>query len=452
MLKLAVPIIISILVSELYNMVDTVFVGREIGGKAIGALTIAFPIQRLIISIGLLIAVGASTAVARSLGEGKSEKLKHIVSNAIALMVIIVSLLVILIHSFKTPIIYYLGATENIFPYANEYISIVVFGGIFQCFTVIIGYILTSLGNAKVNLIATSIGAICNIIVDYILVVVLSFGIKGAAIATVSSQIISSIYAFYYFLKIKDKFNVSLGFSLNKGIAYSILAVGFSTFIVEISDAVVAVVLNNILRAQGDMAIIIVGVVTRVSMFLFITVIGVAAAMQPIAAYNYGAKDFKRLKKVVSSSIKAVMLTVSILWLVIFAFANPILATFVKEKDILVEAVKAFRIVISIFPSVGVYYVAIYYYQAIEEPKLSLLLSIYRQLLIFIPVLFIMVKMFGLIGAWIAYPVSDLLSALTGVYYITKAKQDIKEKHEELQLIKKNKKKFKPVVVDFNEI
>lgn len=435
-------------------MVDTVYVGREIGAKAIGALTIAFPIQRLIIAIGLLIAVGASTAVARSLGEGNSEKLKHIVSNAIALMLVIISLLVIFIYIFKTPIIYYLGATESIFPYANEYISIVIFGGIFQCFTVIIGYILTSLGNAKTNLIATVIGAMCNIIIDYFLVVMFSFGIKGAAIATVSSQIISSVYAFYHFLKIKDKFNVSLGFSLNKGITYSILTVGFSTFIIEISDAVVAVVLNNVLNSQGDMAIIIVGVVTRVSMFLFITVIGVASAMQPIAAYNYGAKNFKRLKEVVSSSMKAVMLTSSLLWIIVLVFANPILATFVKEKDILIEAVKAFRIVISVFPSVGIYFVAIYYYQAIEEPKLSLLLSIYRQLLLFIPLLFIMVRMFGLVGAWIAYPVSDLLSAITGVYYIIKAKQDMKERYEELQLIKKNNKnenKFKPIMADFNK-
>lgn len=436
LLKLSIPSMISLFVSELYNMVDTIYVGRAIGSEAIGALTIAFPVQRLIIAIGMLLSVGASTALSRSLGEGDYGRLKYIVMNALTLMLLTISSITILIYCFKSSIIYHLGATDNIFPYADQYISIVIFGGLFQCFTVIIGYIITSLGNAKINLYATTLGAASNIVLDYIFVIIFSYGIKGAAIATVISQIVSALYAFYHFLKIKNKFGIYFSFNLKKDITVSIISVGFPTFIIEISDAVAAYILNNVLSPWGDTALIIVGVVSKVSMFLFITVIGISSAMQPIAAYNYGAKNFKRLKEVVKKAIIAVTVASSVLWILMLIFANPIISSFIKEKDILNEAVRAFRIVISIFPSISIYYVAIYYYQSIEDAKLSLILSVYRQLVIFIPALFILVRMFGVVGAWIAYPVSDFLSALTGFYYINKAEADIKEKYRKFRLLK----------------
>lgn len=431
--KFAIPAIISLFVAELYNMVDTIFVGRAIGATAIGALTVAFPIQRFMIAVGLLIAVGASTSVARSLGEGSYGRLKYIIMNALTLMLMSITILTVFIYIFKNPIISHLGATDNIFPYADQYISIVLFGGLFQCFTVIIGYIMTALGNAKTNLIATSIGAIINIILDYILVIIFSYGVKGAAIATVASQMISAGYALYHFLKIKNKFNLSFNFNLKKDIALSILAVGFSTFIIEISDAVVAVVLNNLLNSHGDVAIIIVGVISKVSMFLYITVIGVTSAMQPIVAFNYGSKDFMRVKEVVKKSTLAVTITSVVLWIFMLVFSKGIISTFVKEQEILSQAVVAFRIVISIFPCVGTYFVAIYYYQAIEEAKLSLILSVYRQLLIFIPVLFLFVRLFGLKGAWIAYPVSDFISAFTGAFYMKKAMNAMEDRYSEFE-------------------
>lgn len=449
--RFAIPAIISLFVAELYNMVDTIFVGRAIGATAVGALTIAFPIQRLIISIGLLIAVGASTAVSRSLGEGSLRNIKHVVMNALTLMLIGVFSLMVFVYRFKDSIIKHLGATDNIFPFANEYISIVIWGSLFQCFTVIVGYIMTSLGNTKANLIANSIGAISNIVLDYILVIGFSQGVKGAAIATVISQIIASGYALYHFFKIKRKFDITFTLSLNKEFSLAIIAVGFSTFIVEISDAIVATILNNILSSKGDLAIIIVGVISKVSMFLYITVIGITSAMQPIAAYNYGAKNFIRLKEVVRESIKALTLAAILLWLFMMVFASPIISTFIKEKHILVEAVKAFRIVISIFPTVGVYYIAIYYYQSIEEAKVSFVLSIYRQLLIFIPIVFVSVKTFGLIGAWIAYPVSDIISAFTGLYYMKKAKEALEDRYEEYEGIANEKKVYDKALNNIRE-
>lgn len=427
LIKFAIPAIISLFVAELYNMVDTIFVGRAIGATAIGALTIAFPIQRLMSSLGLLIAVGASTIVARSLGEGNYKKISKVIINSLSIMVLIMSTLIIGIYVFKNPIIKGLGATDNIYPFANDYIRIVVIGGIFQGFTLITGYILTALGNARINLVATSIGAICNVIIDFLLVIIFPLGVTGAAIATVTSQIISSVFALYHFLRVKGKLNLSLSFNMDRKISSTIIAVGFSTFIVEISDAVVAVVLNNMLVPYGDIAIVIVGVISKVSMFMYITIIGISSAMQPIAAFNYGARNYKRVKEVAKKSKIATWVTSIVIWAVMMVFAAPIIGSFVREQDILMEAIKAFRIVISIFPCIGSYFVAIYYYQAIGEAKISLLLSIYRQLLIFIPVVVITTKYFGMLGTWIAYPLSDMISAVTGIYYMRKARIYIDE-------------------------
>lgn len=431
LLKFALPTVISMFVAELYNMVDTFYVGRYVGANAIGALTIAFPIQRLLSSIALLIAVGASTAVARNLGEENYDDLKKTISNAFILTLISLTVIPLIIFTFKSSIITKLGASNTIFPYANQYISIILFGGIFQAFTFVPCYIMTALGNNKVTMIATSIGAICNVIIDYVLVVIFPMGVMGAAIATVTSQIISFIFVVYKFSRVKNALRLKLSFSLDNAISKSIIAIGFSTFMIEISDAVVAGLLNNILASEGgDAAVIIVGVVTRISMFLYITVIGISSAMQPIAAFNYGAKNYKRLKEIVKKAIIGVVVTSVILWVVMLIFAEPIIGSFLIEKDLLPQAVKAFRMCISVFPTIGIYYVAIYFYQSIEEARTSFILSIYRQLILFIPIVILLVKSLGVTGAWITYPITDIISAVTGFYYIRKAIALVNEERE----------------------
>lgn len=421
LLKLGIPIIISLLVGELYNIVDTIYVGRAIGATAIGGLTIAYPIQRLTVAIGLLISVGASTAIGRNLGGGNYRKIRYIITNALTLMSVFIVIITALIYTFKTPLIYRLGATENIFPYANDYISIIILGSVFQCFTLMISYIITALGDAKVGLTASIIGAVSNILINYLLVILLSYGVKGAAISTVVSQVISAAYAFYHFLKIKVKFDITFKFNLKKDIIVSILTVGFSTFIVEMADAIVGVVLNNLLSSKGDIGIVIIGVTSKVSTFLYITVVGISFAMQPIVSYNYGAKNYNRVKEVLKKSITAVLVTSLLIWFIMISFANPIISIFIRDKDVLQEAVNSFRIIISLYPIIGVYFLIICYYQAIQESKLSFLLSIYNQLIIFIPLAFVLVKILGSIGVWIAYPISDILTMPITIYFIYKA-------------------------------
>ena len=445
LLKFSVPAIISLMVAEMYNMVDSMFLGQSIGANAIGALTIAFPIQRLFLAISMLIAIGASTAVARSCGDEDFENLRIIIPNAIVIMFIIVSAVSFSIFIFQDKILLSLGASQNTFPLAKDYVSIILIGVLFQSFTLIASYIITAFGNTKIVLLSTSIGAICNVIIDYFLVNVFSYGVKGAAIATVVSQIIAFIYVLIVFLKIKKELKFSFKLTLNKAVSIGIICVGFSTFVIEISDAVVAAILNNLLASYGgDLAIVTVGLTTRVSMFLFMTVMGISSAMQPIAAYNYGAGNYTRLKEVVKTSIIAVSVSSTLLWALFMIFSKQLIGLFINDPAIIQQTAKAFRVVIAVFPCIGVYYLSISYCQAINRVKASLKLSIFRQLIVFIPLAYAFVSGLdmGVFGAWLAYPVSDVISFITAAIFIkyTYISLEILEMH---QIFKKNKAKLR---------
>lgn len=424
LLKFAIPAMISLLVVELYNMVDTIYVGRYIGSNAIGALTIAFPVQRFMTSIGMLISVGTSTFVAKNLGEKNYNGIKKTIINSIIMTLLSLGILSLIIYVFHQPIITKLGASENLYPFAEDYISIILIGTVFQGLTIVMGYIMTSLGDTRINLYANSLGAIANAFINHLFVAMLGYGVKGAAIATITSQFIAFLFISYKFYKIKNSLKLDITASgLNKEFSRSLIkdifTIGFSTFVIEISDAVVSVVLNNLLLSTaGDNAIIMIGVITKVSMFMFVTIIGVSSSMQPIVSYNYGAENRERMLKALKVSIKWVTIFSLAIWSVLMLFTPSIIGFFLKEAELLKETITAFRICISILPVVGIYYIGIYYYQAIEESGKSFLLSVYRQIIIFIPLAIILINSFGAMGAWIAYPLSDLISAITSIFFM----------------------------------
>ncbi|MDP4177903.1 MAG: MATE family efflux transporter [Bacillota bacterium] len=424
LVKFAIPSIFALLVLELYNMVDTVYAGKFLGPNAIASLTVTFPIQRLIIAVGLLVAVGGSTYAARSFGEKNLQEVKKIIITSFCLTFLVSAAVSCIIAIFRIPILYALGASKATFPLAQSYISIILMGGIFQSLSVVICYIMVSLGKTRTTLYANLIGVILNIIINQLLLGVFNMGIQGAAIATVISQIASFIYACIEFKAVKKNFNIKLSASevsesVSKEILKEIVTIGFSTFVIEIADAVVAVVLNNILSViGGDSAIVISGLITKISMFMFVTIIGISSAVQPIIAYNYGAKNYSRIKEVLFAAIKTVISTSLILWAVLMIFAPQIAGFLLKDVNLLNDTVSAFRICISLLPFVGVYYIGIYYFQAVGEAKKSFLFSIFRETLVFIPLVILFSQLFGVKGVWITYPVTDAIVSLTSMIFL----------------------------------
>ncbi len=445
--KFSIPIILSMLISELYSMVDTLFVGNKVGSHGIGALALVYPVQRIIIALSTMIALGTSTAFSRSNGQDNLENSRKIVNNGFSLAISIMITLTTIVFLFREKILITLGASQQILPYAMDYLSIIIFGSTFLSLTIFISNIIIALGNNKISIASNSIGAITNVILDYILVVRMGVGVKGAAIATTVSQIIGFIYAYYNYIKIKKEYKIPSGFKLQKKIIIPIVLVGVSSFIVESEEGIVMAVLNNLLlNTVGDKGIIILGVITRIYMFLFVTMFGIASAMQPIAAYNVGARNYKRLKDIMDKTTLSAFVTSGILWGLSMIFAPQLISLFIKDSEIIKEAVGAYRTMVAVFPIISIYYVSIFYYQAMGRARYSILISVLRQLIIMMPMAVILVKVFnlGAMGVWLAYPISDVLSSLASYMLIKNEGEELNtriEKQMKKEKIKKERLK-----------
>ena len=343
----------------------------------------------------------------------------------------------ILTYIFRENILRFLGASDVILPYAKEYLSIIIFGSIFICLTTVMNYIMMSLGNRRITMVSTSIGAIMNAIVDVVLVMKLGMGVKGAAIATLVSQIVACSVSFYRFRGTVKEYNIKPKIILDKLFVMGIITVGFSAFIVEAEDGILLAFLNNLLLNNvGDEGVIILGIISKVSMFMFITMLGIGSAMQPIAAYNLGAKNYRRLKEVVRDTVIFAMVTSLILWGITYIFAPQIISVFVTNDPVLIEkSVVAFRTMVKVFPILSIYYVSIYYYQSIGKARASFVISILRQIIVMLPVSIIMVKVLekGAQGVWLSYPISDLVSGIVAILLIKKALTELDRKIESLE-------------------
>lgn len=441
LLRFSIPIILSLLVSELYNMVDTIFIGRTVGPLGIGALVVVFPIQRIIIALSVLIAVGTSTALSRSSGQSNIEKSRDVIRTGFTLSYTLMIPITLIVFLFSSQILTFLGASESILPFGKEYLQTIIFGSTFLALTIFISNVMISLGNSKIAIISTSIGAVLNIILDYILVVRLHMGVQGAAIATATSQLSGFAYAYYNYRKAVKQYDIPSGFHLDKKIVIPIILVGLSAFIIEAEDGIIMAVLNNLLLdSVGDTGIIVLGIISKVYMFLFVAMFGISSAMQPIAAYNLGAKNFIRLKLVMQKTTLYAFLTSIVLWALGMTFTPQLISVFVKDKELIVESVKAFRIMIAIFPAISIYYVSIFYFQAMGKAKISILISVLRQLIIMLPVSIILVKVFnmGAMGVWLSYPISDILSSLAAFMLVKNEGVELSIKVEK-QLAKEKK-------------
>lgn len=423
LLKFSFPIIIAFLVSELYNMVDTIFIGRTIGGAGIGALVVVFPIQRIIIALSVMIAVGTSTQLSRSNGEKDSENVMKSIRSGFSLSILIMATITGITFIFSENILRGFGATGEILKYAKEYLNIIIFGSTFLSLTIFIANTMMAFGNSRVSIISAIIGAIFNIIFGIVFVIYFKMGVKGAAIATTLSQFIGFLYAYYCYNKIRKMNNIPKGFEIDFKTILPILLVGVSAFIIEAEDGILMAVLNNLLGGTvGESGIIVLGVISKVYMFLFIAMFGIASAMQPIAAYNIGAKNYKRIKGIMEETRKYSFVTSVVMWAIGILFAPQLMSIFVKDKVIIVESARAFRIMISMFPLISVYYVSIFYFQAQGEAKKSIMISLLRQLIIMLPLSILLVNTFnlGAMGVWLSYPISDILSSIISYTLIKK--------------------------------
>ncbi len=422
LIRLSIPSTIAMFVNGLYNVVDTIFIGRGVGSDAIAAITIAFPIQMIMLAFSLNIGVGTASAISRNLGAGKPERAVRFASVSMLMSFIIALIMGVFGIVFIDPLLRIFGATDSIIGYARDYISIILFSSLFYVFSVSGNNIVRSIGKAKISMIAMVTGIGLNIILDPIFIFIFKWGIKGAAYATVLSIIISSFIVMRYILFKNNIFVFKREyFKLDYEYIKEIVSVGLPTLIRNMSGSIVVMFVNNVLVKYGGVtAVTIYGIIHKSSMFSFMPMFGLVQGFQPIVGYNFGAKQYKRVNECVRLSIKTLVIYASVVTVLVLIFASSIFHVFTTNEEVIKLGIDAIRVVYLGFPLVGIAIITSTLYQSLGYVKESLFLSMLRQVFLLIPLILILPGLFGLglVGVLIAFPLSDTISVIISAIMI----------------------------------
>lgn len=402
--------------NALYNLVDTIFVGRGVGSLAIGALAIAFPLQMLIVAIAQTVGLGAGSAVSRNLGAGKIDRAKCVVGNSFFCVITLAFTVSAIGLSFIEQILIFFGATQTILPYAHDYVVVILWGLPFFSFAISSNNLIRAEGNAKAAMISMLIGAILNIILDPIYIFVFNLGIKGAALATITAQFCSFLFIIYYIYK-KDTFlKIKLRhLKPNLEIIKEIITVGLPSFLRLSSGSIATLLVNQSLRFYGgDLAIIILGVVIKITRFLFMPMFGVVQGMQPIAGYNYGARQYDRVLEVLKLTIKVLLIMSSSICLLMIIWPAKVIGIFTTDLEVIQAGMPVMRLLLFSIPILSIQMTGATLFQALGKAAPAIVFSLLRRVLLFIPLIIALPRFtqLGLMGIWLSYPIADILSAV----------------------------------------
>ena len=426
MIKFSIPCIISLLVNSLYNIVDQIFIGWGVGYLGNGATNVVFPITMISLAFALMLGDGAGAFLSIKLGEKKKEEASVGVGNAITLSVIISTLLCIVSLVFMPKLLNIFGATEELLPYAKNYGYIIAAGVPFMMIGTTLNSIIRSDGQPAYAMKTMVIGAILNTILDPIFIFVFKWGVKGAALATIISQILTFILNVLYLKKIKSIKINKKSFKLTKEASKKVSTLGISSFITQMSFVLVITVENNMLKKYGidskfgpNIPITVLGIVMKISQILNSIIIGLAVGAQPILGYNYGAEKYDRVKETFKTTLKISLIISTIAFILFQTIPDKLIGLFGGGDELYIEfACLSFRIYLMLVIFNGVQIPSGIFFQAIGAAVKSALLSLSRQIIFLIPSILVLGKMFKLKGVLYAGPVADSLAFILSIVLI----------------------------------
>ena len=405
----AVPAIIAMTASSLYNIVDSIFIGHGVGPLAIAGLAVTFPLMNLSAAFGTLVGVGATTMISVLLGQKNYEVANKVLGNVVILNIIIGLIFMGVSLAFLDPILYFFGASENTIVYAREYMQIILAGNAVTHLYLGLNSVLRASGNPKLAMMLTILSVLINIAVAPVLIFWLDMGISGAAIATVAAQVAALAIILAYFSR-KDRvlhFSRKI-FRLDWRIAKDSLAIGLAPFLMNAAACIVTLFINQQLKKYGgDLAIGAYGIVNRIS-FLFIMVnMGLNQGMQPIAGYNYGTRNYTRVKGVMWKTVKYATAVTCTGFLIALLVPHQAVSVFTSDSQLIEFSAKGLRMLTLAFPLVGFQMVSSNFFQCLGMVNKAILLSMSRQLLFLIPCIYVLPLLWGNIGVWASFPISD---------------------------------------------
>ncbi|HBE9527548.1 TPA: MATE family efflux transporter [Clostridioides difficile] len=428
LLKMGLPTMIGMLVTGIYNLVDAYFVGG-LGTSQMGAVSITFPLGQALVGLAVLFGGGAASYLSRLLGANDRERANHVASTALYSSLILATIVIMGIVVFIQPILYALGATDTIYPYALEYGMIYVIGSIFNIFNVTMNNIASSEGAAKVSMTAMILGAGLNVIFDPIFIYRFHTGIAGAAIATVLAQAITTIMYLFYIFKKRSVFSFSpRAFRIDGSIYKEVFKVGIPTLAFQLSTSIAIGFTNAAAKQYSDAAIAAMGIVTRIISMGIYAVSGFAKGFMPIAGYNYGAKQYKRVQDATKTGLLWTSIFCIAMTILMFIFATPVISLFTSGDTAVVNiGTFALRANIIMFAGMGIEAIYSMLSLALGKATGGWLLSIGRQGIFFIPFIILLPHFVGLNGVIFAQPIADVLTLIGIIILATKINRQIKD-------------------------
>ncbi|MCR5043177.1 MAG: MATE family efflux transporter [Bacteroidaceae bacterium] len=422
LVKYAVPAVVAMTASSLYNMVDRIFIGHipEVGTLSLGGLAVTFPIMNLSAAFGAMVGVGSSTLISIKLGQKDYDTAERVLGNLVSLNIIIGILVGALGLIFIDPLLLFFGASENTLQYAHDYMFIILLGNVVTHLYFGLNSALRSTGHPHVAMSATIATVIINAILDPLFIFSLQLGIKGAAYATVLSQVAALIYVVAVLSNKRDLIHLHSGiYGLRKRIVKNILAIGMSPFAMQLCACLVVILINKgLTKHGGDVAIAAYGIVNSITFLSIMVVLGICQGMQPIAGFNFGAQLPKRVNEVLKKAIILATIIMTLNFILCVFFPQYLVVIFTDDSVLLPLAVRGMRIVCILSPIVGFQIVTGNFFQSIGMAKRSIFMSVSRQLVFLVPFLLIFPEIWGTDGVWMSITAADGVASLTAGFLL----------------------------------
>jgi putative MATE family efflux protein len=430
----AMPAIVAMAAASLYNMVDSIFIGQGVGPMAIAGLAVTFPLMNLSTAFGTLVGVGAATLISMLLGQKNYYMANRVLGNVVMLNVAIGALVMILGLAFLDPILYFFGASEATIPYAREYMVIILAGNIITHLYYGLNGVVRASGLPRKAMAATLLAVGLNTLLDPIFIFVLDMGIRGAAIATLLAQIVALLWVTNILCRKDHVLHFSQEiFHFDVKIAQRSLSIGMAPFLMNVASCFVVILINRQLQFHGgDMAIGAYGIINRIVFLFVMLTMGFTQGMQPIAGYNYGAKQYDRVRQVLRLTIICTTVTTTVGFLAGELIPGAIVSLFTRDTFLRELAVHALRIDVAVFPVVGFQIAISNFFQCIGHANKAIFLSLSRQLLFLVPFLIFLPRLWGTDGVWWSMPASDLVATVIAFVMITRHMKTFGEEEQSI--------------------
>lgn len=421
LLQYAIPSVIAMTAASLYNIIDSIFIGQGVGALAISGLAITFPLMNLAAAFGSLVGVGASALMSLRLGQKDYESANAILGNVLVLNLILGSLYTVVVLIFLDPVLLFFGASHDTLPYARDFMTIITMGNLVTHMYFGLNALMRASGNPVRSMYATIFSVIINILLAPLFIFVFHWGIRGAALATVIAQTSMMLWQLIYFTDRKRYIHIRRDtLRLQSKIVKDSMSIGLAPFLMNMTASAIVIIINqSLIRHGGDMAVGAYGIINRIAAMFVMIVFGLNQGMQPIAGYNFGARQYDRVTSVLKLTVFLATGVMTVGFLVSELFPHAVASVFTSDRELIDIAAPGLRTVMLVFPIVGFQMVASTFFQSIGMAGKAIFMSLTRQVLFLLPGLLIFPIFFGVKGVWISMPAADTLASMVAVYMLT---------------------------------